>query len=352
MVTAISPALAAATTPAHDSESSWSQTCFFKMPNLRDEVKRQVSQASAWAAWHGIFDALNDQRMRGRNEEIRLNAERGVVGVGIHAIARALGVSKSTVRRQLNKLETIGLVSIFSPQLIDVRDKATGRIVKKSKGRTPPVIVYVTVTDQHLRPFRKGAQCAQAGRVAGGRKGAQCAQRVGDLKAHNAPPSKEPNTTKERQPNPTCGMGVGLPNQTRRHSAAKAYQEDAREPAAFTGAAADAFEWTRRKLAAEKAARERHNPPTQYAPQHRRADPGEDLAKAVESLPPDKRQRCHDLGEDAADVADAADADEALILDAIMRRKAAEESARAAEAKGRKEAYRDQYHREIAAQAS
>lgn len=351
MVTAISAVLAAASTPSPDASTAWSKGCFFKMPNLRDEVKRQISQASAWAAWHGIFDALNDQQIRGKTTEIRVNAERGVVGVGLHAIARAVGVNVSTIRRQVGRLEGLGLVVVHRPQLIHVADPATGKIATKMKGRTPPAVVYVTVVEEHLRPFRKGAKCNPS---------------APRLRVHNATPSKD-NQTNQRPPSHrTYGAGGVTAGERRRqepakasgHSAAKAGQEERREPQAFTGDAADAFEATQRRLEAEKAERERNNPPAPYRPQRRpqapppTATPAQaeaDLRQAVAALPPAKRKRCHRLGRKAKAEADKAAAENAMILEVIRKRQEQDQAGKATENVAKAETYREAYRREKAA---
>lgn len=375
MVAAISAVIAAASTPSPDSSTAWSKGCFFKMPNLRDEVKRQISTAAAWAAWHGIFDALNDQQIRGKTTEIRINAERGVVGVGLHAIARAVGVSVSTIRRQVGRLEGLGLVVVHRPQLLHVADPTTGKITTKQNGRTPPAVVYVTVLDEHLRPFRKGAKCNPSAPT---------------LRVHNAPPSKDTKKYQRPPSRRTYGAGGGTAGEAGRqepakaggHSAAKAVQERGtsvdlrpyrpgltvneapRQPQVWEGSDADRLRATQARLAAEKARRDREDAeaagrpqPAQQAP----TTPAEheaELRQAVAALPPAKKQRCRRLGRKAKAEADEMAAAEKLIADAVADYHAKQAAANDAEAAGRREAsaakaetYRQAYRREKAALA-
>jgi predicted transcriptional regulator len=349
--------------------SAWSKDCYFKIPNLRAEVKRQIGKANAYAAWHGIFDAMNDQLIRGRTDQAKIDAATGKVGVGIHAIARETGVDPSTIRRQLRRLEKIGLIVMVQTGRLHIHDPATGKITTKSKGRTPPVMVYVTVLDEHLRPFK--------------RKGALCNPSGGGLKVHNANPSKDTKNYQRPPSGRTFGTGRRTAGKAGGHSAAKAGQERGtnfevtanrpgltftdgpRPPKEFEGEDAERLRLTRERLAAEQAKRDREDAEAaigrQEAPQAPTtlAQAEADLRQAVEILPPAKRQRCHQLGRDAKAEADRIAADEKLLADAIAKYQADQAAAADAEATGKRaviagkaETYRQAYRQERAKAAT
>lgn len=345
--------------------SAWSKDCFFKIPNLRAEVKRQIGKAKAYAAWYGIFDAMNDQLIRGRTSQAKLDAAGGKVGVGIHAIARETGVNPSTIRRQLRRLEQIGLVVMVQTGRLHIHDPATGKITTKAKGRTPPVMVYVTVLDEHLRPFK--------------RKGALCNPSGGRLKVHNATPSKDTKKYQRPPSHRTYGAGGGTAGETGRQGPAKAGQERGtsfevtankpgltftdgpRPPKEFEGEDAERLRLTRERLAAEQARRDREDAEAairrQQAPQAPTtlAQAEADARDAIAALSPAKRQGCSRLGRKAQAEADREAADIRMIEDAIAKKLAEQEAANVAEAAGRREVnaakaetYRQAYRQERA----
>lgn len=198
---------------------------FFKVPDLSDEQSQAISKASGWPAFIGICRALHDQARRGRTVAIRQDAESGKIGVGIKAIARAMGVAPSTIRRQLTGLERAGLVVVFRPARLTVADGKTGKIISKSKGRTPPALVYLTILDSHLRPAKKGAKCTPSQAPAGAGMGRNLTPTVAPVKAHIAPPSKE-TKTKEAETAGSLSRPADSAWETGRHSAAGAGHEE------------------------------------------------------------------------------------------------------------------------------
>jgi hypothetical protein len=279
------------------------------MPNLNDETKRQISKdvskkgskASAWPAWIGIFDAMNDQIVRGRTAATREAAERGIVGVGLHAIARAVGVDVKTIRRQVGRLEDLGLVATRRPLRMVVIDPATGRIKSKSAGRTPPCMVYVTITEKHLRPFKRRLR----GNTPLNEKpqGAICPPSTQAVKGQYAPPSKD--CSKEllrhrRQAGRT--YGAGRPADRREGGIAATYQPDYRPATGWVGEDAERAAATQRRLAAEAAAREAEDA-ARRAERERQASTAAtikkvegELVEAILKLPPETQKEVRRRG--------------------------------------------------------
>jgi hypothetical protein len=376
---------------------------FFKVPDLSDETAAAISKASAWPTFVGICRAIHDRGRRGSKAE-QDAADNGVIGVGIKGLARAAGVDAVTVRRQIKRLEKLGLVVVHTRGIIEVADPVTGKIERNRRGRTPTALVYLTVTEAHMRPA-----AAKAAAKAGGAKRTPSprADRV-----QSAPPSKE--RTKEKQEAlPTVPQEAGLPaGEAGGHSAAKASPERQRgdldvqrqddpkpeatssppaeagtpEPArespcpvgnvvppersgrrwlpASTSSTRSAWDGLVARGAAENASvpdgsglrggsfleeyrRACGLPVRQTAAgaieQDRAAD---DLRKALDDLPADSRRRAEDLGQ-------AIDNGEAAALQRLLddqRRRATEE--RRVEAAARKEAAREAYRRQKAAEAA
>lgn len=182
---------------------------FFKFPDLSDETSALITKASAWPTLVGIQRAIRQQSRRGRTVEIRQAAEAGRIGVGLKAIARAMGMNASTVRRQVGRLERIGLCAVVRPKVLHVADPLTGKIATKHLGRTPPCLIYLTVTDAHLRPARRGAKSPPSPSL---------------VRAHIAPPSKESKTQRGEPARLVEAAGRARQGQGR-HTPAKASQE-------------------------------------------------------------------------------------------------------------------------------
>lgn len=135
----------------HKRDRHWTREVFFaRTPDLRDEVREQIGTARG--TWEELFAALWKQERRGRSDEVRSAARRGVLlEVGIHGIARFTGRHHTTICRHLRHLEELGLVRVHRQPSRLTRDE-NGKIVGSS-GREFCAVIEVTVTPEHLRPF-------------------------------------------------------------------------------------------------------------------------------------------------------------------------------------------------------
>lgn len=331
-MSAVKSVVSADSTATSAGGCDWASTCFFKMPNLRDEVKAGISKASAWATWTGIFDAKNDQVVRGRTDEVKAAAAAGTISVGLYAIARAVGISPSTVRRQARRLQDLGLVVIRQDAVLHVHDPATGKIVSKRLGRTPPCTIIVTVTDDHLRPRRKGAKCTfrETDKV----------QNAPPDKVQNAPPSEDTRRQRrQRRPSDTSGVGRPDAGVAGRVTAAgpepapcRPFEGDTAKAAARTQARLDAEKAARdaederlrqERLAAEKASQDEPAATLPMARPRTKAQAQHDLQAAVAALPATSKAKAKKVGRKAQKAAQAQDED-AKALQAMIDAKRAQ----------------------------
>lgn len=318
----------------------WASSCFFKSPNLRDETKRAISKDAAWPAWCGIFDAMNDQIVRGRSKDVKAAAADGKISVGLHAIARAIGLHPATIRRQVRRLEKLGLVVIHQPAVMHVHDPDSGKIVSKRLGRTPPCTIILTITDDHLRPRKAKSKSAPAP-LSGDDKGAGAPADKGA----GATPSEDSPKTSQRQRRPSATGGVGRPDA----GVAGRVTAAAPEPAPcrpFEGDTADAFAATQARLAAEKAERDAEDErlrqerlaaekasqdePAATVPMTRpktKAETVRELQVAVAALPAASKAKAKKVGRKANKAAQAQEED-AKALQAIIDAKRAREGYR------------------------
>lgn len=132
-------------------ERHWTrEVFFFRSPDLRDEVRGQIGAARG--VWEELSSSLWRQERKGRSEEVRSAARRGVLmEVGIHGLARFTGRHPTTVARHLARLEELQLVRVHRQPTRLTRDE-NGKIVG-SAGREYCAVIEVTVTPEHLRPF-------------------------------------------------------------------------------------------------------------------------------------------------------------------------------------------------------
>jgi hypothetical protein len=370
---------------------------FFKVPDLSDETAAAISKARAWPTFIGICRAIHDRGRRGTKAE-QDAADNGVIGIGIKALARSAGLDAVTVRRQIRKLHGLGLVVVHTRGIIEAADATTGRITTNRIGRTPTSLCYLTVTEAHMRPAaaKAAAKVGDAQRTPSPR-----ADRV-----RSASPSKE-RTIEKRETPPTVPQEAGLTaGEAGGHSAAEASQERRqvvsgvqRQDDPKREAEAGPREPVREKpcpvgnvVPPERSGRRLAPEPTRSSPsgwsgliakgaasnssspdgggmrggsfleEYRRAcglpvietandtieadQAADDLRKALDDLPADSRRRARDLGREIED-------GEAAALQHLLddqRRRAIEE--RRVEAAARKEAAREAYHRQKAAEAA
>lgn len=390
MVSAVSSAVTAVIAgipPAAANRPAGRVRWFFKVPDLSDETAAAISRANAWPTFIGICRAIHDRGRRGTKAE-QAAADNGVIGVGIKGLARAAGVDPVTVRRQIRRLADLGLVVIHDRGVIEAADPATGRITTNRIGRTPTALVYLTVTEAHMRP----AAAKAAAKVGGAKRTpSPRADRV-----HCAPPSKE-RTKEKRETPPTPPQEAGLPaGEAGGHSAAKASQEgrqgDQPAPAGTHEPSRERSCLVGNVAPPERSGRPPEPTPTRSVPsgwsgliargaaensssadgtgmrggsflaEYRRAcghstgptatesieqdRAADELRKALDDLPDGSRRKARDLGHAIEDP-------EVEALNHLIKerqRLAIEE--RKAEAAARKEAAREAYHRQKAAEAA
>jgi flagellar hook-basal body complex protein FliE len=147
-------------------------------------------------------------------------------------------------------------------------------------------------------------------------------------------------------------MSAGKAAATRRTNK---YQEDQRVPVAWTGKAADAFEATRRRLEAEKAAREAADtsPPVfgqgtpTFVQEAKRLEgrPADELAAELHQAASKVTKTQRRKAAKAADAVPAGDPGLKALLEAVeKKRQAMQTNEQAVE----KERYRDAYRRDVA----
>jgi hypothetical protein len=400
MVSAVSSAVSAVLAgipPAAANRPAGRVRWFFKVPDLSDETVRQINRAKAMPTFTAICRAIHDRGRRGTKAE-QDAADNGVIGIGIKGLGRNDGLDASTVRRQIRRLHGLGLVVVHRRGITTVADPTTGMIKANRIGRTPSALVYLTVTEAHMRP----AAAKAAAKVGGAKRNpSPRADRV-----QNAPPSKDRTIEKKETP-PTVPQEAGLTaGEAGGHSAAGASQERRqvvsgvqRQDDPKREAEAGPREPVREKpcpvgnvVPPERSGRRLAPEPTRSNPsgwsgliakgvaenssspdgsgmrggsfldEYRRAcglpvtetandtieadQAGDELRKALDDLPADSRRRARDLGRDIED-------GEAAALQRLLddqRRRAIEE--RRVEAAARKEAAREAYRRQKAAEAA
>lgn len=152
MVSAVSSAITAVMPAVRTASSPPTGRWFFKMPDLSNELFRAINAANACGTFMAICQAVHDEERRGRTEDVRAAAKAGQIGIGLRELARITGSSVVTIRKHCRELHRIGVIVHHRRGCQIVADRATGRIVTKNLGRTPTTLIYLTVTNDHLRP--------------------------------------------------------------------------------------------------------------------------------------------------------------------------------------------------------
>ncbi len=388
MIAAISAAVSTSSRPAEPTRKKWH---FARLPDLNRETKHRITKASAWPTFVGICLMMRQEGRKGRTAAIRKAAtENEQISVGLRHLARDIGLNVSTVRRHVRHLVDIGLILVYHPNVDFHVDPANGRIFTKAKGRCQNTRVYLTIQAHHLRPAKASAMGAGCTHQAAGQP---------PCKAQSAPTVRD--SKNQRTPDGQTD-GVCLPQAEGRdgltaveaggHSAAKAgqegphivpfdagrdepdlpprlmcagkaaaprrtnkYQEDQRVPVAWTGKAADAFEATRRRLEAEKAAREAADtsPPVfgqgtpTFVQEAKRLEgrPADELADELRKAASKVTKKQRKKAAKAADHVPAGDPGLKALLEAVEKKR---QAMRIDEKAVEKERYRDASRREIA----
>jgi len=272
---------------------------WFKMPELNRATHRRLGQSGAGWTFDTICRLVHHVGRVGKPQARKAAREYGRLSVGLQAIADEAGISVAKVRRDLVELVDIGLVTVMRRNVTFHADIATGRIVENRTGRSLPVVVFVSVGPQHCRTkagqdrpaatlpepqavnpvILEGAADSHRDHPGGGIQRERNTERTPDghadgvgrpqarqeagLTAGKAGGHPAAKAGQERPQNDDMPVPVGRisrpagkapppPRQARRDD----FPEDRREPQAFTGRDAEAFAATRRRLEAERQARE------------------------------------------------------------------------------------------------
>jgi hypothetical protein len=229
MVSAVSKAITAVIPAVRNANTHPTGRWFFKQPDISNEVFRAINAASACGTFMAICQAVHHQHRTGRTEAVRAAAAAGQIGIGLRELARITGSSVVTIRKHCQALHQIGVIVQHRRGCQHVADPATGRIVTKNQGRTPTTLIYLTITNDHLRPAAAKAAAERK------RRGKETDPSPATSKDNFFTPSKDvPTEPKENTATPPVnaqeGRTVGEagrhpPAEAGGHSAAKAGQE-------------------------------------------------------------------------------------------------------------------------------
>lgn len=222
MVSAVSGAIKAVAAAVFTAVTPPTGRWWFKMPDVSDEVFRAINAASAWGTFTAICRAVHDEKRRGRTEAVRSAAAAGQIGIGLNQLARITGSSVVTIRKHCQALHQIGVIVQHRRGCQHVADPDTGRIVTKNQGRTPTTLIYLTVTNDHLRPAAAKAAAERK------RKGKESVPTPVASKDSFFTPSRDvPTEPRENTATLPVAIEAGRhqPAETGGHTAAKAGQE-------------------------------------------------------------------------------------------------------------------------------
>jgi hypothetical protein len=149
MVAAVSTVVSQVSDSTAERESA--SYHWFKMPDLNRATHRRLGQSGAGWTFETICRLVHHVGRVGRPQARKAAKELGRLGVGLQAIADEAGVSVAKVRRDLVKLVDLGLVAVSRRNVTFQVDIATGKIVENRKGRSLPVLVFLTIGPEHGR---------------------------------------------------------------------------------------------------------------------------------------------------------------------------------------------------------
>ena len=124
---------------------------WFKMPEFSRETHRRLGQSGAGWTLETICRLVHHVGRVGKPASKKAARELGRLGVGLQAIADEAGISVAKVRRDLVKLVDLGLVAVSRRNVAFHADPATGKIVENRTGRSLPVVVHLTIGQEHCR---------------------------------------------------------------------------------------------------------------------------------------------------------------------------------------------------------
>lgn len=120
------------------------------LPDLNRQTRRLIGQSGAGWTFTTICSLLHHIGRIGRPAAKKAANVDQRLGVGLAAIADEAGHSENKVRRDLRRLEELGLITVMRPNVTMVRD-AAGRLIENRTGRSQAVRVYLTICQEHVR---------------------------------------------------------------------------------------------------------------------------------------------------------------------------------------------------------
>ena len=120
------------------------------LPDLNRQTRRLIGQSGAGWTFTTICSLLHHIGRIGRPAARKAANVDQRLGVGLAAIADEAGLSENKVRRDLRRLEELGVITVMRPNVTMVRD-AAGRLVENRTGRSKAVRVYLTICPDHVR---------------------------------------------------------------------------------------------------------------------------------------------------------------------------------------------------------
>ena len=146
VISAVSRPSAATASTANSVGYAWIKG----MPDLNRQTRRQIGQSGSGWTFTTICSLLHHVGRVGRPAAKRAATVDQRLGVGLAAIADEAGHSENKVRRDLRRLEELGLITVVRPNVTMVRD-ASGRLVENRTGRSKATTVYLTICQEHIR---------------------------------------------------------------------------------------------------------------------------------------------------------------------------------------------------------
>lgn len=142
----------ASTADASSQGSHWLKGHFFvPVPDMSDEISWVISKGRAWPAFMAIMRLLRQQERRGKTAETKADAADGRLVVGVNALARAAGMTSTSILRQLRFLERQGFIKTHQERFVTETDPATGKITRNA-AKAPPKVIVMTWQDSFQRP--------------------------------------------------------------------------------------------------------------------------------------------------------------------------------------------------------
>jgi hypothetical protein len=143
-------AISAVSRPSAATTTSEQYAWVKGLPDLNRQTRRLIGQSGSGWTFTTICSLLHHIRRVGRPAAKKAAATDQRLGVGLAAIADEAGHSENKVRRDLRRLEELGLITVMRPNVTMVRD-AAGRLVENRTGRSKAVRVYLTICQEHVR---------------------------------------------------------------------------------------------------------------------------------------------------------------------------------------------------------